>query len=88
MLAIQGVLPSLSMLLFWSLAALMVLVALAFILVPLLRPRSSAAPSVVEANLDVLRSQRREIEADVATGVLPADAREEALAELVDRASD
>lgn len=71
---------------FWFLAALMVVVALAFILVPLLRPRPSTGPSVVEANLEVLRGQRREIEADVANGVLPADAREEALAELVDRA--
>ena len=76
------------MVVFWSLAALMVLVALAFILVPLLRPQPNAGPSVVEANLDVLRSQRREIESDVATGVLPADARDEALAELVDRARD
>ncbi len=76
------------MLVFWLLAALMVVLALAFILVPLLRPRADAGPSVVEANLDVLRSQRREIEADVATGVLPADARDEALAELVDRARD
>jgi len=73
---------------FWSLAALMVLVALAFILVPLLRPQPNPGPSVVEANLDVLRSQRREIESDLATGVLPADARDEALAELVDRARD
>jgi len=40
----------------------------------------------VEANLEVLRGQRREIEADVANGVLPADAKDEALAELVDRA--
>jgi cytochrome c-type biogenesis protein CcmH len=71
---------------FWSLAALMVLAALAFILVPLLRARPSAAPTVMEANLDVLRGQRREIEADVANGVLPADAKDEALAELVDRA--
>src|SRR5690242_18925236 len=74
------------MVLFWSLAALMVLAALAFVLVPLQRARPSAAPTVVEANLEVLRGQRREIEADVANGVLPADAKDEALAELVDRA--
>jgi cytochrome c-type biogenesis protein CcmH len=80
--------PSRSMLVFWSLAALMVAVALAFILVPLLRPRAPAGPSVVEANLEVLRGQRREIEADVANGLLPAEARDEALAELVDRARD
>jgi cytochrome c-type biogenesis protein CcmH len=76
------------MLAFWSLAALMVAVALAFILVPLLRPRAPAGPSVVEANLEVLRGQRREIESDVANGLLPAEARDEALAELVDRARD
>lgn len=76
------------MLVFWSLAALMVAVALAFILVPLLRPRAAAGPSVVEANLEVLRGQRREIDADVANGLLPPEAREEALAELVDRARD
>ena len=74
------------MLVFWLLAALMTAVALAFVLVPLLRSRTSAGPSVAEANLEVLRSQRREIEADLANGTLPADAREEALADLVDRA--
>ncbi len=74
------------MLLFWILATLMTAVALAFVLVPLLRARTAAGPSAKEANLDVLRGQRREIEADVASGVLPADARDEALAELVSRA--
>ncbi len=64
----------------------MTLAALAFVLVPLLRGRASSGPSSVEANLEVLRGQRREIEADVANGTLPADAREEALAELVGRA--
>jgi cytochrome c-type biogenesis protein CcmH len=71
---------------FWALAACMTVVALAFILVPLLRPRAALAPSVEEANLEVLRGQRREIESDVAYGTLPADARDEALAELVARA--
>jgi cytochrome c-type biogenesis protein CcmH len=71
---------------FWVLAAAMTVAALAFILVPLLRPRPRGGPSVEEANLDVLRGQRREIEADVANGTLPADAREEALAELLARA--
>lgn len=76
------------MLLFWILAAVMTLGALAFVLVPLLRPRPAGGPSVVEANLEVLRSQRREIEADIANGTLPAEVRDEALAELVDRAQD
>ena len=74
------------MMMFWILAALLTLVALGFVLVPLLRARPSAAPDAVGANLEVLRSQRRELEADIANGILPADARAEALAELVDRA--
>lgn len=73
---------------FWILATLMTFVAVAFVVVPLLRTRAHAGPSTVEANLDVLRGQRREIEADVANGTLPADARDEALAELVNRARD
>jgi cytochrome c-type biogenesis protein CcmH len=76
------------MILFWILAALMTLAALAFVLVPLVRTRAVAGPSALEANLEVLRGQRREIEADVAVGTLPADAREEAMAELVERARD
>ncbi len=71
---------------FWILAALMILAALAFVLVPLLRPRAAAGPNAREASLAVLRGQRREIDADIASGSLPADAREEALRELVDRA--
>lgn len=74
------------MVVFWILAALMTAVALAFVLVPLLRARADAGPTTVEANLEVLRGQRREIEADVANGTLPADAKDEALAELVERA--
>lgn len=74
------------MLVFWILATLMTAVALAFVLVPLLRGRASAGPTAAEVNLQVLRGQRREIEADVANGTLPADAKDEALAELVARA--
>ncbi len=73
---------------FWILAALMTLVALAFVLVPLLRPGIAAGPSAREANLAVFRGQRREIDADIASGILPAGAREEALRDLVDRAQD
>ena len=72
---------------FWILATLMTIVALAFVLVPLLRRApTGTGPSRVEANLDVLRWQRREIEADIANGTLPAQERGEALAELVGRA--
>ena len=74
------------MLLFWVLATLMTVVALAFVLVPMLRHRKTRGPSERDANLDVLRGQRREIEADIASGVLPAESRDEALAELVARA--
>jgi cytochrome c-type biogenesis protein CcmH len=73
---------------FWIMAALMTAVALAFVLVPLLRARARAGPTAVAANLEVLRGQRREIDADVANGLLPASSRDEALAELVDRAQD
>jgi cytochrome c-type biogenesis protein CcmH len=73
---------------FWILATLMTLVALAFVLVPLLRSRAAAAPTATEANLDVLREQRREIELDIANGTLPASARDEALADLVGRAGE
>lgn len=72
---------------FWILATSMTIVALAFVLVPLLRRApAGTGPSRVEANLDVLRWQRREIEADIANGTLPAQERGEALAELVGRA--
>jgi len=76
------------MMLFWILAAAMTLAGLAFVLVPLLRARAGAGPDAIAANLDVLRSQRRELEADVANGTLPTESRAEALAELVERAQD
>lgn len=75
------------MVVFWILATLMTALAMAFAVVPLLRGRAAHAPTTDEANLEVLRSQRREIEADVAAGTLPADARAEALDELVQRAA-
>src|SRR5216683_138640 len=76
------------MMLFWILATAMTVMGLGFVLVPLLRERPSAGLDVTRANLEVLRSQRRELDADVANAILPADARAEALAELVDRARD
>jgi cytochrome c-type biogenesis protein CcmH len=66
----------------------MAALALAFVLVPLLRARAVGGPSSREAALEALRGQRREIERDIAAGTLPADAREEALAELVARAGE
>lgn len=76
------------MMVFWILAASMAALAVAFVLVPLLRPRVSTGPTTAQANLDVLRAQRHEIEADVVAGTLPAAEREEALAELHRRAAD
>ncbi|HEY2628121.1 MAG TPA: c-type cytochrome biogenesis protein CcmI [Usitatibacter sp.] len=74
------------MLVFWLLATLMTALALAIVIVPLLRNRNTAGPSALEANLAVLRGQKNEIDADVANGVLPESERDEALAELVERA--
>jgi cytochrome c-type biogenesis protein CcmH len=71
---------------FWILAALMALAAVAIILVPMLRSRALTAPSRAQANLDVLRGQRQEIEADVMSGLLSPAARDEALRELLARA--
>jgi cytochrome c-type biogenesis protein CcmH len=78
------------MVVFWILATLMTALALAFVLVPLLRQRSTprAAPTSAQVNLEVLRSQRKEIDDDVAAGTLPADARAEALDELMTRAAE
>ena len=75
------------MVLFWTLAALMAALAVAFVVTPLLRARVASAPTTAEANLEVLRSQRRELEADVASGTLAPAARDEALAELQLRAA-
>lgn len=79
--------PSLPMALFWFLTAAMAALAVLFVVVPLLRARASGGPSEVEANLEVLQGQRREIEADIAAGALPAGSREEAMEELVGRAA-
>jgi cytochrome c-type biogenesis protein CcmH len=75
------------MALFWFLTAAMAALAVMFVVVPLLRARASGGPSEVEANLEVLQGQRREIEADIAAGALPADSRDEALSELIGRAA-
>ena len=71
---------------FWTLAGLMTALALGFVLVPLLRARPPGGPSATEANLEALRGQRRELEADIASGVVAADSREQVLDELVRRA--
>lgn len=66
----------------------MLLVALAFVLVPLWRGRATAAQSDVAANLAVFRSQKHEIEDDFARGVITSAERDSAIAELSQRLLD
>ncbi|MDH3986562.1 MAG: c-type cytochrome biogenesis protein CcmI [Gammaproteobacteria bacterium] len=55
---------------FWSLAAVMMMVALLFVLPPLLRQRRTATVSRDELNTKVIREQFAELEADLAIGKL------------------
>src|SRR5439155_451955 len=52
------------------------------VLVPLLVRRAHAGPAPEAANLDILRDQLAELEADVARGVLPGERYEQARADL------
>jgi len=65
----------------------MVAVALAAVLVPLLR---SSAPGVPReaTNVAILRDQLRELDADLATGTMPRDRYDQARQELLQRALD
>ena len=73
---------------FVLLAAVMIAAALTWVLVPLLR--SHRPPSVVReaANVEILRDQLAELDADRATGALPADKYEQARRELDQRVLD
>jgi len=53
---------------FWSLAAVMVMVALLFVLPPLLRSRKVAAVSRDDLNTEVIKTQFAELDADLAAG--------------------
>lgn len=66
----------------------MLLVALAFVLIPLWRGRLNAAQSDVSANLAVFRSQKHEIEEDFSRGVITSAERDSAIAELSQRLLD
>ena len=55
---------------FWSLAAIMVMVALLFVLPPLLRNRSVTAVSRDDLNTNVIREQLAELDADLTNGKL------------------
>ncbi len=73
-------------------ACLMLLIALAFVLLPLLRARTDfpgvARLSDAGSNVAVFRSQKREIEDDFARGVLSDAERDAALVELSQRLVD
>ena len=55
---------------FWSLAAVMVMVALLFLLPPLLRNREVSAVSRDDLNTEVIKSQFAELDADLDAGKL------------------
>jgi cytochrome c-type biogenesis protein CcmH len=74
------------MTLFWILAATMVVVVLAVLVRPLLRPAAAAADETARSNLRVLRDSLAELDAELAAGTLSAGQHAEARAELERRA--
>ena len=71
------------MLLFWSLALLLIAVTLAFLLPPLVRGRrGAAAPDADAAAIAIYRDQKRALDADVASGAINAAERDAAVLEL------
>ncbi len=73
---------------FVVLAAVMIAAALAWILVPLLRRHRAAGVGREAANVAILRDQLAELDADRATGTLPADKYDQARRELEQRVLD
>jgi cytochrome c-type biogenesis protein CcmH len=67
---------------FVIIAALMLLAALAWVLVPLLKRRPPPSIGREESNLAILRDGRKELEADLANGTISADQYEISRAEL------
>lgn len=63
-------------------AALLLAVALAFLLPPLLKRSSAGGPSRSVANLSVYRDQQAELDADLARGTISAEQHAQAKAEL------
>lgn len=76
--------------LFWAIAAALVAIALAFLLPPLLRrPRAEIVKSKQrEINIAVYRDQMRELDADLAAGLLSTEQYEAARAELETRLAE
>lgn len=79
------------MILFWTAAAGLIALALALVLPPLWRPargeRSAPAPRDA-ANLEILREQLKQLDAELASGGLSADQHRVARAEIERRALD
>ncbi|HVF64399.1 MAG TPA: c-type cytochrome biogenesis protein CcmI [Casimicrobiaceae bacterium] len=73
---------------FVIIAALMLVIACAWVLLPLLSRSADEAVEREAANLDVLRDQRREIESDLASGLLSPQQYEAARADLERRVLD
>ncbi len=77
------------MLVFWSLAALLLAVTLALLLRPLLRARHVAvAPDADAAAISVYRDQKLALDAECADGVITAAERDAAVTELARRLGD
>jgi cytochrome c-type biogenesis protein CcmH len=77
------------MLIFWSLATLLLCVTLAALLWPLLRVRhGAAAPDAESAAIAVYRDQKQALDAECQDGVITAEERDAAVAELSHRLGD
>jgi len=72
------------MTMFWVYAALLTVAALAFLVTPLLRNRSKAAPAISrqDSNLTVYRDQLAELDADLAAGTIGQEQWEAARGDL------
>jgi cytochrome c-type biogenesis protein CcmH len=77
------------MLIFWSLATLLLCLTLAALLWPLLRARHhTAAPDAESAAIAVYRDQKQALDAEYEDGVIAAEERDAAVAELSHRLGD
>ena len=77
------------MLIFFVVAVLMVLVALSFVVVPLVRGRAPVAPiSDAGSNVAIYKSQRRELDEELARGAISESEHGAALGELSARVVD
>lgn len=71
--------------LFWAIALALVLATLAALLWPLLRGRATRGPAGDDASAAIFRDQKRQIDAEFASGAIDAAERDLAQAELVER---